>query len=420
MEKKEIHDILKQIYQNVQHEYDREPVNLKVTDESLIELRKFKLTEPTSKQGKELYALVKKHLEQYILLPKNGEVASIEQGLLLLQLLREFQVQDQQLAKEEHQKKENELNAEIEETLHKKFQQIAAEVVQMILRRMQAEKEYQELLEKQRKEKEEEEKKRLLALALAAFRELFEELENSTATSRITLSNGDKFDIKHRDIFMSQDYKNLHEKYFTNEIKKDEYISERLKIVLQHIQQHYSPEATHRDAVLVDRNTMAEMKKMMRYKKANDARQELAGVKEENVASKIETKKEIIETEETETAKVETAAAKIETATVKVEKTQAKENVGVEDSSLTENIETASTDTCDEFDDLLENLNEKSIKIISVSPQETPPVVEEIIDTVKSAVALEKKAEQIKNKKENKKEPGEENSETPQLPRPTH
>ncbi|MCE3237273.1 MAG: hypothetical protein K0R24_254, partial [Gammaproteobacteria bacterium] len=171
---KQVHDILKQIYQHVQHEYDRQPLDTKTINESLIELRKFKLTEPTSKQGKELYAQVKKSLEQYIALPKDGKLDSIEEGLLLLQLLKEFQVQDQQLAKEEHQKKENELHAEIQEATHRKFQQIAAEVAAMIQQRIKAEIEYQEFLERQRKEKEEEERKRLLAIALAAFRELFE------------------------------------------------------------------------------------------------------------------------------------------------------------------------------------------------------------------------------------------------------
>ncbi len=427
MKKKEIHDILKQIYHHVQHEYDSHPVNLKVIEESLAELRKFKLTEPTSKQGKELYALVKKSLEEYIALPKNGELASIEQGLLLLQLLREFQAQDQLLAKEEHQKKENELHTEIQEATHRKFQQIAAEVAQMIQQRIKLEIEYQQFLERQRKETEEDERKKLLAIALAAFRELFEELENSTVVSKIVL-DGREVDVGHKAIFMLDDYKNLHEKYFTNEISEDDFMAERLRIVLQSLRQHHSPEATRDHAVAVDRNMMAEMKQIKSYLKAKEARQKLEGVKTEKVATqtqKLETEKEKLETE---TEKFDTRVVREEkdekaenVSGEKVKENETEENVDVEDYSLVENSEAVRTDKVDKLNDILDEFDEERVEVTSTPPAEAPRVVDKMIETVKAAVAVEKEAKQEnkkENKKENKQKPGEENNETSPSPRP--
>ncbi|MCE3237075.1 MAG: hypothetical protein K0R24_56, partial [Gammaproteobacteria bacterium] len=230
--------------------------------------------------------------------------------------------------------------------------------------------------------------------------------------------DGREVDVEHKAIFMLDDYKNLHEKYFTNEISEDNYLSERIGIVLQYLQRHHSSKATHDHAVAVDRNMTGEMKQKKSYGNAAKARENLASLKTEKLETRTVRQEKDEKTEAEVQAAKNVSGEKVEAETEEAEKIQAKKNVDVGKSSLVENIETASTGKRDEWSDLLGELGAESTELTSAPPRETPSVVDKMINTGKAAVALEKKPEETKNKAENKKDPGEENNETSPTPRP--
>ena len=400
MEKREIHDIVKQIYLHVQQDYDSQPVSVELIKKSQKKLDLFKLSKPQSKRGQELYALMNKAIELSIVLPKEGQLVSIEQGLSLLKLLRDFEVVDRGLAKEEQIKKDLELYTQIQEEFHRKLQQTEAYVAEMIKKRIQLEREWLEFLEKKRSE-EEKEKDRLMRAALFLLNKLFEELEASTAFTKVRLDNGNVVDIYHRDIFRSPEYKKLHKDYVEGNISFEQFNRKEQEIVLQRVQfiaqQRYGSSVKQSDAVKVYHATRDEKQKAVHYDAFVDAVEEIGYTKEEKLDTRTVRVDKDYRAEKQEHHAEEQEHHAEEVHEEEVEKNKVKRNIDIQKTGSLEIDETDITDALDELDDLFNEVQKESIEITKVAPQDALHVGEKMIHTLESSPVLSR-SKKIENK----------------------